>query len=373
MSEDRQGLLLDVLSADQFTAKHIKMINDRAYQFQRNVELARGKQALKKLSIVHELEQMTPEELATVISQEVIGLAADILMEQNYRRLGSLAAYFWFDEHSINTVGSFDAARTLLGMEKLGHTNAKLASSTAIDESLRDSMRTANEQLKPFGGGVVIIRHPDLGSAAEAADIMDFPVINAGDGQNEHPTQALLDIYTIKQRHGRLDDLHVVMGGDPRYTRTIHSLAMLLSLNKDITITFIGEEDDWLAGSHTKEVLDASGVAYAATTEMDPLAEADVVYWTRQQTERLLSKRSPTDRTARAYAKKFTITDKILRAIPARASIMHPLPRGPELPEAIDRDPRAAYWDQVRNGVPVRAALLEMILRNYNVVRTSGG
>ncbi|HXY18011.1 MAG TPA: hypothetical protein VEH48_01150, partial [Candidatus Nitrosopolaris sp.] len=180
MAENGQRLLLDVLRADQFTSDHIELLNNRADQFQKNPERLRAKEALSRLAVTQDLERLLPEELAPVLSEEVIELTASRLLEQVYTKLGSLAAYFWFDEPSTRTVGSFDAARALLGMERLGHTNAKLASSTAKGETLHDSMRTANEHLKAFGGGVVIIRHPEPGSAAEAAEIMDFPVINAG-------------------------------------------------------------------------------------------------------------------------------------------------------------------------------------------------
>lgn len=352
-------MLLDVLSADQITTTHIELLNHRADQFHKygNWEIARAKD---------ELEQGVTIDQATLVEQY---LPAEML-EYNFRKLGRLAMYFWFDEPSTRTVGSFDAARALLGMEGLGHTNAKLSSSTAKGETLQDSLMTVNEHLKFFGGGVVVIRHPEVGSAATAAEILDFPVINAGDGQNEHPTQALLDIYTIKQRLGRIEDLKVVMGGDPQYSRTIHSLAQVLALYPNNEITFIGESDDWLEVSDTKSVLDERKIPYKTTTELDPLKDADVVYWTRLQTERLGVK----DETLiEKYAQKYTITEEILDTIPPQAIIMHPLPRGPEIPVSIDKDNRVAYRDQVRNGVPVRTALTEMILRNYYIVRVNEG
>lgn len=355
------GLLLDVLSADQFNLHNLGMLNPRADRFQNFAEIARAKDELQK-------DDYTSEYTQKLI--EAAGFSPGELLKQQYRRYGKLAISFWFNEPSTRTIGSFDAARALLDIERLGHTDAARASSSAKDESLADSLRTVNEHLRYFGGGALIIRHPDVGSASLAAEIIDFPVINAGDGQNEHPTQALLDQYTIRQRLGRLEGLNVVMGGDPKYGRTIHSLAKILTLFPDNKITFIGEESDWLEESDTKKILEEKGVDYAATTELDPLSQADVIYWTRLQVERFAKgDQSVLD----SYAKKYTITDEILKTIPAGAIIMHPLPRGPEIPESIDTDPRAAYWDQVANAVPVRTALLEMVLRNYNLLRMAGG
>ncbi len=366
----REGLLLDVIRADQFSVRHIDLITDRADQFQRHQEIARARDDIRTGRF------LKGGDLFEDAEQSELVIDPSRLLEDNYRWLGRLAAYFWFDEPSTRTVGSFDAARALLGMEGLGHTNAKLSSSSAKGETLEDSLMTANEHLKFFGGGVVIIRHPQEGSADIAAEIMDFPVLNAGDGQNEHPTQALLDIYTIKQRLGRREGLNIVMGGDPKYSRTVHSLAQVLSLYPDNQITFIGEADDWLEGSATKAVLDARGVPYSTTKDLDPLKEADVVYWTRLQTERIAGQDSAAARKEtilKKFAKKYAITEAILQTIPESAIIMHPLPRGPELPVSIDKDRRIAFKDQVRNGVPVRAALTEMVLRNYYIARVNEG
>lgn len=364
------GLLLDVLSADQFNANHIDVISNAADRFFKPFEVADSKAELRRKSVMVELEGLLPAEIANVITDEVLALTADKLLEHNYMRLGRLAAYFWFEENSTRTVGSFNAARSLLGMARLGHTSITDTSLAGKGESFEDTMRVANEHLELFGGAVAIIRTVEVGRARLAADILSVPVINAGDGQNEHPTQALLDIYTIKKRLRRLDNLNVVMGGDPQYSRTIHSLAILLSLYPGNKITFVGSNSDWLEDSDTKSLLDSKGVEYQTTTELDPLSQADVVYWTRLQTERMNIGQDKKD-ILEEYGKKYAITDEILKTIPSSAIIMHPLPRGPEIPESIDQDERVAYWDQVENGVPVRAALIEMLLRHYYIVRVN--
>ncbi len=354
---------MDVLRADQFTSTHIDMISFRADQFNayRNWEFARAKEATEKRETIDTmllLEEYVPAEV----------------LQENFRKLGRLAMYFWFDEPSLRTVGSFDAARALLGLEKLGHTNARESSSMAKGETFEDSMRTINEHLKFFGGGVVVMRTKHEGDAEKAADILDLPVMNAGDGQNEHPTQALQDIYTIKRALGTVENLKVVMGGDPRYSRTVHSLAQLLALYKGTEITFVGDRELWL-DPKTKAVLKAKGVKYRHTADMNALTKADVVYWTRFQRERLGDTHEETeiDEIALRYARDFTISEEIAHSMQDHARIMHPLPRGAEIPVSVDKNVRATYWDQVGNAIPVRTALVEMVLRNLSVIRVNEG
>ncbi len=359
MSES-QGLLLDILRADQFTRPHIDLISNRADQFRRykNWEFARAKQALG---------QGVPIDQATLVEQY---LPADQL-EENFRKLGRLAMYFWFDEPSTRTLGSFDAARALLGLEKLGHTNAAESSSMAKDESFEDSMRTVNEHLKFFGGGAVVMRTKREGDAEKAAKILDLPVINAGDGQNEHPTQALQDVYTIRRALGNPERLKIVFGGDPRYSRTIHSLAQLLPVAiKEVDMTFVGDKELWL-DTKTKAVLKSKAIKYRHTTDMNALTKADIVYWTRFQKERLgdTYQESEIDEIAQRYTRDFCITEEIAQSMQDHARLMHPLPRGPEIPEVLDANIHAAYWEQVGNAIPVRTALVEFILRNYHVKR----
>jgi aspartate carbamoyltransferase catalytic subunit len=292
-----------------------------------------------------------------------------------YAEMGKLAVYFWFEEPSTRTVGSFDSARELLGLGFLGERNAKATSSTAKGESLQDSMRTSKTHLNLFGGAVVVIRHPKEGSAALAAAIHDFPVINAGDGQHEHPTQALLDMYTIRQKKGRTTGLTIAMGGDPRYSRTIHSLAEVASIQGDNELICIGGEGLWL-DEPTKEALTNKGITIHETKDMRALREADVVYWTRRQSERdkKVNKMHPwryviaQQRNKRAMQEYLAhgLNEESLYMIKHDAIIMHPFPRGPEIPESVDNDPRAVYWDQMKYAVPLRAALIEQKLIDFH-------
>jgi aspartate carbamoyltransferase catalytic subunit len=373
MPDNGNGLLLDVLSADQFTKPHIDLITNRADQFSRLSEKATARAELRKRALVVDLMKILPEELTTILSSEIVEMTADKLLDAEYRRLGSVASYLWFDEPSTRTLGSFEVASATLGMALLGHRNAAQSSSMTKGETFKDTMRTVDAHLKNLGGGVVIMRTSTEGQPAIAADILDFPVINAGDGQNEHPTQALLDIYTIKKRLGRLDNLNVVMGGDPRYSRTVHSLTQLLSLNENVSIKYVGDKELWL-DAQTKRVLRDKGIEFHHTTDMNSLTKADVVYWTRFQKERLADReQSEVDEIAERYKTRFSITDELVHSMQDHAILMHPLPRGPEIPESVDSDHRAAYWDQVEYSVPVRTALLEFVLRNYYIKRVVEG
>lgn len=338
-----EASLLDLIRADQLTPEIQKVIYDRADEFQDPAEIRKAGEKLQEL----------------------------------YKDIGQLAMYFWFEEPSSRTVGSFDSARELLGLGRLGETNAKIASSTAKGEGLRDSMRTAKGHLKKFGGAIIVIRHPQIGSAAQAAVIHDFPVINAGDGQNEHPTQALLDMYTIRQKKGKTSGLTIAMGGDPLYSRTIHSLAEVASREQDNELLFIGGKGLWV-GDDTKKMLTKRQVPFEETTDIKALRHADVVYWTRMQKERLpqppdlyrhpirhLRIERENDHIWNEYVEKYALNEQALEVIKHDAIIMHPLPRGPEIPESIDTDERAVYWDQADNAVPVRVALTELVLTNY--------
>jgi aspartate carbamoyltransferase catalytic subunit len=334
--------LLDLTSEDQYTPEILEDLYDRADEFQNPHAIAEAGDKLKDL----------------------------------YSDIGKLAVYFWFEEPSTRTAGSFDAARELLGLGYLGERNAKLASSSAKGEILRDSMRTSKAHLKKFGGAVVVIRHPQVGSAADAAAIHDFPVINAGDGQGKHPTQAGLDFYTFRRRHGRTNNLIIGMGGDPRYSRTIHSLAEVAVMSGDNELRFIGGKGLWI-DDDTRDMLKKRNVDFTETTDMSALKEADVVYWTRLQKERLPKPNSlnpvrrwrinrANERLWREYVDNYVLSDQALDMIKSDAGIYHPLPRGPEIPESIDSDPRVGYFEQMENSVPFRAALLERVLIDYH-------
>jgi aspartate carbamoyltransferase len=202
----------------------------------------------------------------------------------------------------------------------------------------------------------IVLRHPEMGSAARAAAAAEKPVINAGDGPGEHPTQALLDAYTIREEMGGIDGLTVTMLGDLKYGRTVHSLAKLLTLY-DVRINYVSPEILQMPELLVKDV-DAAGIEQYATTDLDEvLADTDVLYVTRIQKERFEDP-SEYDQVKDSYV----ITSETLGAAKERMIVMHPLPRVGEIATEVDADPRAAYFRQMEYGMYVRMALLALVL-----------
>lgn len=263
-----------------------------------------------------------------------------------------------FYEASTRTRMSFGTAARALGAS-VEHTEAaKLFSSSVKGETLSDTIKTVSQY-----ADIVVLRHKDDDSSIVAAEASDsLPngahIINAGSGKNEHPTQALLDLYTIRAEHDRLDNLDIIIGGDLKHGRTARSLAQLVSLYNDNRITFISTdelqmEDDIL------DVLRARGIEYTMTDDLHAtLPSADVIYWTRLQEERLENK---------ALRSHFTIGDAELEMMQPNAIIMHPLPRNHEIAASVDTDPRAKYWDQVRYGKYIRMALIDKLLSHGEI------
>lgn len=255
-----------------------------------------------------------------------------------------------FYEPSTRTSSSFLAA-----MERLGGSvipiNEVRYSSVAKGESLPDTVRT----LECYAD-VIVLRHPEVGSAALAAQAARKPVINAGDGVGEHPTQALLDLFTVFEELGRVDGLTVTMLGDLKYGRTVHSLARLLSLYQ-VRLQYVSPEMLRMPADLVAD-LTRRGVPQAEYTSLeDALAETDVLYVTRVQKERF-EDLELYEQVKGAYV----ITPEILRRAKDQMIVMHPLPRVGEISMEVDDDPRAAYFRQMEYGLYVRMALLAMVL-----------
>ena len=255
-----------------------------------------------------------------------------------------------FYEPSTRTSASFTAA-----MERLGGSvipiNQMTFSSVSKGESLPDTVRT----LECYAD-VIVLRHPEVGSAALAAKHARKPVLNAGDGIGEHPTQALLDALTIKEELGHLDGLTVTMLGDLKNGRTIHSLSRLLSLYK-VKLNYVAPEILRMPAELIAE-LEAKGVnQFEAATLEEVLPETDVLYVTRVQKERFADL-SDYEKVAGAYV----IDPEVMKIAKDRMIVMHPLPRVTEISMAFDDDPRAAYFRQMEYGLYVRMALLAMVL-----------
>jgi len=255
-----------------------------------------------------------------------------------------------FYEPSTRTSSSFTAA-----MERLGGSvipiNEVRYSSVSKGESLPDTVRT----LECYAD-VIVLRHPEVGSAALAAKYAKKPVINAGDGIGEHPTQALLDSLTIKEELGHIDGLTITMLGDLKFGRTVHSLARLLSLYK-VKINYVAPDILQMPVDIINE-LNSQGVDQAEYSTLGKvLPETDVLYVTRVQKERF-SDLSDYEKVAQAYV----IDPDIMKAAKDRMIVMHPLPRVTEISMDLDDDPRAAYFRQMEYGLYVRMALLGMVL-----------
>jgi aspartate carbamoyltransferase len=255
-----------------------------------------------------------------------------------------------FYEPSTRTSSSFTAA-----MERLGGSvipiNEVRYSSVSKGESLPDTVRTLECYVD-----VIVLRHPEVGSAALAAKYARKPVINAGDGIGEHPTQALLDSLTIKEELGHLDGLTVTLLGDLKYGRTVHSLARLLSLYK-VKINYVSP-DILRMPIEIIEELNTKGVKQSEHSTLEQvLPETDVLYVTRVQKERF-SDLDDYQKVAGAYV----IDPEMMKAAKDRMIVMHPLPRVTEISMDFDDDPRAAYFRQMEYGLYVRMALLAMVL-----------
>ena len=256
-----------------------------------------------------------------------------------------------FYEPSTRTSSSFMAAMQRLGGAVIPISEVKF-SSVAKGESLPDTVRTLGSY-----ADVIVIRHPEVGSAALAAEHSIKPVINAGDGIGEHPTQALLDTVTIREELGRLDDLKVTMLGDLKFGRTVHSLARLLTQFNGIQLSYVSPDNLRMPREVIDEVA-AKGIPQAEYGTLDGvLPDTDVLYVTRVQRERF---ENPLEYEAVKDA--FIITPEVMKNAQRKMIVIHPLPRVSEISMDFDSDPRAAYFRQMEYGLYVRMALLAMVL-----------
>ena len=259
-----------------------------------------------------------------------------------------------FYEPSTRTRLSFESAMLRLGGQVVSTENARDFSSAIKGETLEDTVRIVSGY-----ADCIVLRHPEEGAAARAAAVSPVPVINAGDGRGEHPTQALLDLYTIRSELGRLEGLHVVMAGDLANGRTVHSLVQLLAQYPGLTVTLAGPPQLRLPAATVSSLRESGVEVREARDLLEAVRDADVVYQTRIQTERLSAPVEEAERDAI----RFRVTAEVMAALPQGAVVMHPLPRVGEIDPEVDADPRAAYFRQARNGVPVRMALLARVLR----------
>lgn len=258
---------------------------------------------------------------------------------------GKIVACLFF-EPSTRTHLSFESAAQRLGMGVIGFDDPSVTSA-AKGETLEDTIRV----VQTFAD-CIVLRHPEAGAAARAAAVAGVPVVNAGDGDNEHPTQTLLDMFTVQRECGRLNGLNIVFAGDVRWGRTAHSLALAMAPGNQLT--FVAPDALQVTDDFAAETA-ARGAAVSKTQRLaDAVPAADVIYMTRPQRERWPEGVTDSDVDV--------LTPELLQTAKSDAIVMHPLPRTAELPVACDADQRARYFQQVANGVPVRMAILEHLL-----------
>ena len=255
-----------------------------------------------------------------------------------------------FFEPSTRTRLSFESAVSMLGGKIIGFTDSS-SSSVTKGESLRDTIRTVANY-----SDLIVMRHPKEGSARFASEISSVPIINAGDGANQHPTQTLLDMYSIRKTQNSLDNLHVAFVGDLKYGRTVHSLVIALT-NFNTTFHFVSPQELKLPSSikmHIKE----KNLTYHQYSNLDEVIPiVDILYMTRIQRERFSD--------ALDYEKvkdSYILKHNMLKQTKPNMKILHPLPRVNEIDIDVDTIPQAYYFQQALNGVYVRQALIKIIL-----------
>jgi aspartate carbamoyltransferase len=300
----------DILRADQFTVDELNLILDTAARYERLVHAGEPQGAL------------TGQIMATL-----------------------------FYEPSTRTRLSFESAMLRLGGQVVSVAEARVSSSAAKGETLFDT----GKMIESYAH-VAVIRHPAVGSAQELADGAGIPVINGGDGAGEHPTQALLDLYTIKREKGRVDGLTVALVGDLKHGRTVHSLARVLA-HFGTRLYCVAPEMLAMPPEITAHAR-GRGIEVIETTDLtDAAAHSDVLYVTRVQKERF------TDEAAYLRVKNVYVIDPgTVKAARPGVTIMHPLPRVDEITKEVDAYDGAAYFRQAANGVWVRMALLALLL-----------
>jgi len=255
-----------------------------------------------------------------------------------------------FFEPSTRTRLSFETAINALGGKVIGFVDSG-ATSTTKGETLYDTIKMVSNY-----ADLIVIRHPLEGSAKLASEISAVPIINAGDGANQHPTQTLLDMYSIQKTQGTLENLKIFMVGDLKYGRTVHSLLMAMS-RFNSTFYFIAPDELKLPSAY-KIHLDKMGLEYHEGKDLSEfLPEADIIYMTRVQQERFTDP-IEYERVKNAYI----LRKSMLEGTRETMKVLHPLPRVNEIHTDVDDSPHAYYFDQARNGVFVRMAIISAIL-----------
>jgi len=255
-----------------------------------------------------------------------------------------------FFEPSTRTRLSFESAASRLGAKVIGFSSSA-SSSVSKGESLKDTILTVSNY-----SDVIVMRHPKDGSARYASEVSPVPVINAGDGANQHPTQTLLDMYSIRKTQGTLDNLHIAFVGDLKYGRTVHSLTMALT-QFDTTFHLVSPEELKLPSYVKRHIKEKQLTYYQYTDLLEVIPNVDIIYMTRIQRERF-SDPMEYEKVKNIY----NLENSMLEGSKENMRILHPLPRINEISTDVDNNPKAYYFQQALNGVYVRQALLATIL-----------
>jgi aspartate carbamoyltransferase catalytic subunit len=280
--------------------------------------------------------------------------AMERVVEEGRSRLldGYIMASLFYEE-STRTRFSFESAMLRLGGSIISTENARQFSSVSKGETLEDTIRILNGYCD-----VIVMRHYESGAARRAADISRVPIVNAGDGTGQHPTQAFLDVYTIQKELGHVDNLTIAVVGDLANGRTVRSLCYLLAKYRNVRVYMVAPEVVRMQ-EDIKEYLSRHDVWFREVSDLRAIApEVDVLYQTRIQKERF------GDRTEDYLQAKgvYIVDGELMSIMEPNAIVMHPLPRVDEIETEVDRDPRAAYFRQAQNGLPIRMALLAACL-----------
>ncbi|MBT8328181.1 MAG: aspartate carbamoyltransferase [Desulfofustis sp.] len=259
-----------------------------------------------------------------------------------------------FYEPSTRTRFSFESAMRRLGGDVITTENAREFSSASKGESLADSTRIINGY-----ADVIVMRHNEAGSAVRAAEISRIPIINAGDGAGQHPTQALLDVYTIADSFPGMNGLKIALVGDLRYGRTVRSLSYLLTKYDDMELIFVAPQVCKME-QDIKKYLDKYQVPWYEEEDLAAVvSEVDCIYMTRVQKERFHSAED-----YQTAASRYILTPELVGQMKPDSIIMHPLPRVDEIPPEVDSAPQARYFEQAQNGLYIRMALLYLLLQD---------
>jgi len=303
---------------------------------------------VKKLSHLVESQQFDRELL-----ERIFVMADEMKVDPTpYKIPGKILATLFY-EPSTRTRLSFESAMLQLGGNVISTENAKEFSSFSKGESLEDTIEVTSSY-----ADIIALRHFEIGAAKKAAKISNKPIINAGDGAGQHPTQALLDLYTIRNHFDDINKLTICMVGDLRYGRTVRSLCYLLGRFYKAKIIFVSpqicrmEED-------IRNFLSKNGIEWEEQNFYQAIKKSDCIYVTRIQKERFLD--------MKLYAQainQFKIDRSVLPAIKEKAIVMHPLPREAEIDPEVDKDPRMIYFEQAQNGVWIRMSLMSYLLKD---------